>query len=241
MPNRRNRNRRRNQGHGVNEVHQEARRQFHLMMQPVLNQIKQAKRQARRETNQTINRTQNVYSALGSQLGAINGQDQYAAIGNNLATQTSALAPLMNQGTGAAAPGEAGAAAGLLGAIGQGGVNQVGQIGATALANNQSAQRRGVEESAIMQRNALGDLADFRRELGQQKVDLLKSAPAQIRQLISDIEQRNLNNRLALGQLAVSRGGLDLSRMQMLNDQAAGDADNALLSEYYRWLMGGGS
>jgi hypothetical protein len=232
------RNPRRNQPR--NEVYQEAQRQFRLAIHPYVQQIKQAKRQAKRETNQTINRTQNVYSALGNQLGQVGDQSGYAAIGNNLATQTAALAPLMNQSIGQAPEAEATAAQGLLGAIGTGGVNQVAQIGATALANNQSAQRRGIEESAITQRNALGDLANFRQDLGQQKVDLFKQAPAQIKQLISDIEQRNLNNKLAFGQLAVSRGGLDLQRMQMLNDQATTSADNALMSEYYKWLMSGG-
>jgi hypothetical protein len=217
------------------------------MMQPVLSQIKQAKRQAKRETNQTINRTQNVYSALGSQLGALNapGQEAYATIGNNLATQTSALAPLMNQNIGQAPESEATAAQGLLGAIGQGGVNQVGQIGATALANNQSAQRRGIEESAITQRNALGDLREFRQELGQQKVDLLKSAPAQIKQLISDIEQRNLNNRLAMGQLAVSQGnlgvaqgGLDIQRLMYELDAQGQSAVSNFLQDprWAAWL-----
>ena len=181
--NRRNRQRRRG-GSGSDKVHQEARRLFHLSVQPYLQQINRAKRQAKRETNQTINRTQNVYGALGSQLQALADpyQQQVSGIQSDLTGNLNALMPSLQGQIGQAPATERAAAAGLVGSIGAGAQSLLGQSAATEAGYNTSAQRQGIEESAITQRNALGDLANFRQDLSQQKVDILRQAPAQIRQ-----------------------------------------------------------
>lgn len=213
------------QGGGMkaSDAYQQAHREVRNSVQDYLNTLKRSGKQAARQTTQTNQRTQDVYGALGTQLSALDApyQSTMAEIGNNLSTQTAGLAPLLQQSVGQAPQTETAAASGLLGAIGSGGLSQLASSAATNAGYNQSAARQGSIESAITQRNALSDLGNFRQDLGQQRVDIMRQVGPQTLQRMDQLKQQGLDRRLALANLAISQGQYGMQQTAFATDQAS--------------------
>jgi hypothetical protein len=210
------------------------------MMQPYLASIKRGIRQEGQATKQENTQTENLYNTLGGNLAALGDpyQAQMSGVQSDLTGNMTPLFAAMGDQVGGAPEAERAAAAGVVGGIGAGQQGILaGQRGAEA-GFNTSAQRAGAEESMITQRNNLADFANFKQGAIQDRMDLMRQAPAQIDQLMTEIEQRNLNNRLGLGglaiqrgQLGVSQGGLDLQRLMYETDQQGQNAIMGLLND----------
>jgi hypothetical protein len=234
-------------GNDGNAVYQEARRRLHLMMQPYMMQLRQNIRSERQDTNKENSAIGNIGTALQGSLSALVDpyQQQMAGVQSDLTGNLNALMPTMQDQVGGAPQTEQAAAMGVVGSIGAGQQGILAGQRATELGYNTSAQRQGAEEVAINQKNNLSDFFDTKSNIRDQMAQLKSQAPAQLDQLIQEIEQRNLNNKLGLGQLAISRGnlgvaqgGLNLQREALNLDAAQQAAVMNLLQDpdFAAWL-----
>lgn len=221
---------RRQRGPKGSQIYEQAHRDVMLALRPMLQTLRQSGRQASRQTRQINQRTQDVYGALGSQLSALDQpyQDTMAGISSGLSQDISGLAPLLQQSVGQAPQTETAAGAGVLGAIGAGGLSQLASQAATGASYNTSAQRQGVEESAIAQRNALSDLGQYRGDLRTQRADLMRQAGPQTLQRMDSLRQQQLDRRLALANLAMQQGTYGMQQQAFQTDQASQAAQQAI-------------
>jgi len=219
---------------GADSLYRQAKRDVMLSMRPILAQYKQAKNQISRTGDQTQARVGDIYSALGSQLGALGDpyQQQISGISSDLTANLAGLTGGLNGQIGQAPATERAAAAGLFGAIGGGGLTQLASGAGRNAAYNTSAQRQGVEESAITQRNSAIDTANALRDLQTQKAGSFGGTPQQILARLDALKQQS-------AQLALARSGNQLNWSQFNQSTSQNSANQAAFAQWLQMMSGG--
>lgn len=213
----------------------QARRDVRLSMHPILQQFKHQGTQLQQDANQAQQRTQDVYGALGTGLQALGDPYSQAmsGISGNLSTELGGLTGLLNGQIGQAPGTERAAAAGMLGTIGAGGLEQLASGQARNTAYNTSAQRQGVEQSAVSQQNILTDLANAQRSLHTSQTDAMGQMSPLYLQRLDALRQQ-------AAQLALSRSGNKLSWASFNQQNANTNANNGAWATWLK-MMGGGN
>ena len=219
---------------GADSLMAQARRDVRLSMHPILQGYRRQGKLAQQDANQAQQRTQDVYGALGTQLQALG--DPYsqamAGISGNLSSELGGLTGLLNGQIGQAPGTERAAAAGLLGAIGGGGLSLLASGQGRNAAYNTSAQRQGAEQSAVSQQNILTDLANTKSDLSQQKLDAMGEMSPMYLQRLDQLKQE-------AAQLALSRSGDRLGWANFNQSTAATNANNSAWAQWLQMMSGG--
>jgi len=219
---------------GADSLMAQARRDVRLSMHPILQGYKRQGKLAQQDANQAQQRTQDVYGALGTQLQALGDPYSQAmsGISGNLSSELGGLTGLLNGQIGQAPGTERAAAAGLLGAIGGGGLSLLASGQARNAGYNTSAQRQGAEQSAVSQQNILTDLANFKSDLSQQKLDAMGQMSPMYLQRLDQLKHE-------AAQLALSRSGDRLKWANFNQSTATTNANNSAWAQWLQMMSGG--
>ncbi len=195
----------------------DARRDVMLSYGPALDALRRARRQSKRDFRRSRRQVKGVYRGLGQELRGLGQgyQGESREIAGDLRGDLAGLTGLLGSGVAGVPSSEITAGAGLFGSIGAGALEGLADARARGLAYNTSARRQGSIESALTQRNMLQDLGEFRRELSQQKVDLLRRTPAEIRARLDELRRIAFEQGLSSQELAL--------RARALNQSGASD------------------
>lgn len=196
-----------------------ARRDVMLSVRPELQDIRRARRQGTREYHTASNRVGDIYGGLQHELAPLGAQygNQANDIAGDFTTQLGGLTDLLGSNVQGVPQGEISAGTGLFGTIGAGALEQLAGERGRNLAYNASAQRQGGIEKMTGQRNMLSDLQDFRKDLSQQRLDVTRGTPADIRQRLDELRDAAFQRQLAEKQFGLQARSLNQGQ---LADQA---------------------
>jgi hypothetical protein len=139
---------------------------------------------------------------------------------------------------------EISAGTGLFGAIGAGSLEDLASQRSRNVAYNTSAQRQGSMESAIARRNYQTDLHDTLKDIGQQRIDLMRSVPQQIQARMDQLRQIAFDQMMAQKNFGLSAQSAALAQQQaaMQNNSSAAYSQllGGLTPQQIAALFGGG-
>lgn len=207
---------------GKPEGFKDARRDVMLSVKPLRREIRRVRKQGTRDAQNQITQTQNVYDAMGRTMAPLTQQytDQSSQIASGLTGNLGTLTDMLGSAVPGVPQSEQSAGANLFGTIGAGSLGELASQAQRNVGYNTSAQRQGAMESGITQRNILQDLGDFRDDLGQQRIDLMRDVPALIRQRMDAERDTNFEQGLAMSELDLRR--LMANRSNSLAQQSLG-------------------
>lgn len=204
-----------------------AKRDVMLSERPYLQELKRTGKQAKRQTRQSSRRTAGIYKSLGRELKPLSGQYEHQAqgISDGLQSDLSNFTGMLGSDVPGVPQSEIAAGTGLFGTIGAGTLQDLASQQGRNLAYNTSARRQGSIESATQRRNYQTDLSNFMKDLGQQRLDLMRGVPQQI------LARKDELARIAFDQLMANRNfGLQSSQVNQAN------ASNSALAGLYGGL-----
>jgi hypothetical protein len=206
-----------------------ARRDVRVSMQDYLDELARAGRGTSAEAREGEARTGAVYGALQSQLAPLSAQYQGQAQGIMADLQSRLGQAGQGVGTGT---GEA--ATGLLGAIGQTGLSDIGSQQARNLGYLTSVATQGGVESTQRQagigRAEREQLADLR----QRRTQAFAQAPQLTRARLDELRETASRNRLAAMKLALDRQAQNFQQGMASKELEGTQALWQLIMDYYK-------
>lgn len=221
------------------EAFKDARRDVMLSIKPARREIRRIKKMGVREGRQQEQKIGNIYGALGDQLSAIGGnyQPQAQQIASGLQGNLAQLAGTIGSNVPGVPQGEISAGAGVLGALGGGALAQLASGAQRSIDFQNSVQRQGAMEGAFATRDVANQTADFRKDLNQQRIDLMRDVPALIRSRMDENQARRFEQMLAMQQLQLSRRGQNASIGLQQQGLALERQSQQALAQYYMDLV----
>jgi Sec-independent protein translocase protein TatA len=222
----------------------EARRDVMLSVKPARREIRRARKQGIRDYQQAANKTENIYGALAQQLQPLAGQfqNQSNQVASGLQGNLAQLAGTIGSTVPGVPQSELSAGAGMFGALGGGALAELASGQQRNLAYQNATRGQAAVEGTHAQRNMLMDLTDFKKDLTQQRVDLMRDVPALIRQRKDFLSDQEFEQMLALQQLQLERQNSNRSYGLQSRSLSMQQQADALMQQYLAdklRLMGG--
>jgi hypothetical protein len=223
-----------------------ARRDVMLSERPYLQELKRTRKQAIRDTRHASRRTKSIYRGLGHELRPLGGKfdNQAQDISQGLQSDLGQFESHLGSTVPGVPQSEITAGTGLFGTIGAGSLEDLASQRSRNNAYNTSTQRQGSMESAIARRNYQVDLHDTLKDIGQQRLDLLRSTPQQIQARMDQLRQIAFDQMMAQKQFGLSAQSAALAQQQAAMQNQSSAAYSQLLGgltpQQIAALFGGG-
>jgi hypothetical protein len=223
-----------------------ARRDVMLSERPYIQELNRTRRQAKQDTRHASRRTRSIYGALGQALKPLGADftNQSHGISQGLQSDLGGFESHLGSTVPGVPQSEISAGTGLFGTIGAGSLEDLASQRSRNLAYNTSTQRQGSMESAVAQRNYQTDLRDTLKDIGQQKIDLMRSTPQQIQARMDQLRQIAFDQMMSQKQFGLSAQSAALAQQQaaMQNNSSAAYSQllGGLTPQQIAALFGGG-